>query len=64
MINVLIVDDQELIRSGLRTIVEAHPELTVAEQDTKFGKDLFASDPASCCTMRKGMWLRVRTWTS
>jgi DNA-binding NarL/FixJ family response regulator len=29
MIRVMIVDDQELIRAGLRTIIDAHPELTV-----------------------------------
>lgn len=30
MIRVLIVDDQEMIRTGLRTIINAHPELQVA----------------------------------
>ncbi|WP_018157755.1 phosphoadenylyl-sulfate reductase [Demetria terragena] len=34
-------------------IVDVKPTLTVAEQDEKYGKDLFASDPASCCRMRK-----------
>jgi DNA-binding NarL/FixJ family response regulator len=29
MVRVMLVDDQEMIRFGLRTIVEAHPELTV-----------------------------------
>lgn len=29
MIRVLIVDDQEMIRVGLRTIIDAHPDLTV-----------------------------------
>lgn len=29
MIRVMLVDDQELIRLGLRTIIDAHPELTV-----------------------------------
>ena len=29
MINVMIVDDQEMIRVGLRTIIGAHPELSV-----------------------------------
>ncbi|WP_028709045.1 response regulator transcription factor [Propionicicella superfundia] len=29
MIRVLIVDDQEMIRTGLRTIVDAHPDLEV-----------------------------------
>lgn len=34
-------------------IVDVMPELTVAEQDEKYGKDLFARDPAACCQMRK-----------
>ena len=35
------------------TIVDVMPELTVAEQDAKYGKDLFARDPGLCCQMRK-----------
>jgi len=35
------------------TIVQAEPELTVAEQDATFGKDLFNVDPGACCNMRK-----------
>ncbi|MFF2276945.1 phosphoadenylyl-sulfate reductase [Agromyces sp. NPDC058126] len=34
-------------------IVDVLPELTVAEQDAKYGKDLFARDAGSCCAMRK-----------
>ncbi|MDT7742850.1 MAG: phosphoadenosine phosphosulfate reductase, partial [Actinomycetota bacterium] len=34
------------------TIVEAHPEHTVAEQDALLGKDLFATDPGRCCNLR------------
>src|SRR5690349_11076683 len=30
------------------TIVDVMPKLTVAEQDAKYGKDLFARDPALC----------------
>ena len=37
---------------GVR-IVEATPELTVAEQDATHGKDLFRTDPNACCGMRK-----------
>ena len=29
MIRVLLVDDQDMIRIGLRTILESRPELTV-----------------------------------
>lgn len=35
------------------TVVNVEPELSVAEQDAKFGKDLFARDPGLCCQMRK-----------
>jgi len=34
-------------------VVNVTPEHTVAEQDQLVGKDLFASDPAACCRMRK-----------
>ena len=32
MIRVMIVDDQEMIRAGLRTIINAHPELEVVAE--------------------------------
>ena len=35
------------------TVVDAQPELTVAEQDAQLGKDLFATDPTRCCAIRK-----------
>lgn len=35
------------------TVVDVLPELTVAEQDEKHGKDLFARDPGLCCAIRK-----------
>lgn len=47
---------------GLRDAVAAtlpvnvrslEPELTVAEQDEQFGKDLYKTDPDKCCAMRK-----------
>ncbi|MUL77658.1 phosphoadenylyl-sulfate reductase [Mycobacterium sp. CBMA226] len=34
-------------------VVNVTPEQTVAEQDRLVGKDLFASDPARCCSLRK-----------
>jgi phosphoadenosine phosphosulfate reductase len=34
-------------------VVNVTPEKSVAEQDQLFGKDLFASDAAACCRMRK-----------
>lgn len=34
-------------------VVNVTPELTVAEQDARYGKDLFASNPDLCCKMRK-----------
>ncbi len=35
------------------TVVTAHPELSVAEQDERYGADLWARDPDLCCAMRK-----------
>jgi len=37
---------------GVR-IVQAEPELTVAEQDATYGKDLYKTDPDLCCKLRK-----------
>jgi len=34
-------------------VINVTPELTVAEQDAAYGKDLFARDPDQCCGMRK-----------
>ena len=45
---------RDLVQESLDVnIVDLKPELTVEEQDREFGKDLFASDPAACCRMRK-----------
>ena len=34
-------------------VVNVTPELTVAEQDAAYGKDLFRTDPDRCCALRK-----------
>ncbi|MGI3780172.1 MAG: phosphoadenylyl-sulfate reductase [Janthinobacterium lividum] len=34
-------------------LINVLPELTVAEQDAAYGKDLFATSPDQCCGMRK-----------
>lgn len=34
-------------------IVDVRPPLSVAEQDAAYGAQLYASDPAACCRMRK-----------
>ncbi len=34
-------------------LISVTPEQTVAEQDTAWGKDLFARDPDQCCALRK-----------
>jgi phosphoadenosine phosphosulfate reductase len=34
-------------------VINVTPEHTVAQQDELVGKDLFASDPARCCNLRK-----------
>jgi phosphoadenosine phosphosulfate reductase len=45
---------RDLVQESLDVnIVDLKPELTVKEQDREYGKDLFASDPAACCRMRK-----------
>lgn len=43
----------EVERSLDITLVDVLPTLSVAEQDLSFGKDLFATDPAQCCALRK-----------
>jgi phosphoadenosine phosphosulfate reductase len=35
------------------TVVDVHPDLTVAEQDARFGARLHDRDPDRCCAMRK-----------
>ncbi len=45
---------RDLVQESLDVnVVDLTPELTVAEQDEQYGKDLFARDPAECCRMRK-----------
>ncbi|WP_067432120.1 phosphoadenylyl-sulfate reductase [Nocardioides jensenii] len=34
-------------------LVTIKPDLTVAEQDAQFGKDLYKTDPDRCCAIRK-----------
>lgn len=34
-------------------VIDVTADLTVAEQDAAYGKDLFARDPDQCCAMRK-----------
>ncbi|MGP9651695.1 phosphoadenylyl-sulfate reductase [Glutamicibacter sp. AOP38-B1-38] len=48
-----IATRNEVARALPVRIIDVLPELTVAEQDAKFGKELFARDAASCCQMRK-----------
>ncbi len=53
MIRVMIVDDQEMIRAGLRTFIEANPELTVVA-DTGDGFEAIAwldTNPADVVLM-------------
>lgn len=45
-------------RDAVETVYDVHvlnvtPELTVAQQDERYGKDLFARDAGACCGMRK-----------
>ncbi len=34
-------------------VIDVTADLTVAEQDARYGKDLFATEPDRCCAMRK-----------
>lgn len=34
-------------------VVDVLPQLSVAQQDQQYGKDLFATDPTACCRLRK-----------
>ncbi|GAB2469435.1 phosphoadenylyl-sulfate reductase [Luteococcus sediminum] len=43
----------ELARTWPVNVIDVLPELTVAQQDEQYGKDLFATDPAACCGLRK-----------
>lgn len=43
----------EVARALDVTVVDVLPRLSVAEQDRVHGKDLFKTDPAACCRMRK-----------
>lgn len=43
----------EAARSFPITIVNVTPRQSVAEQDEEFGKDMFATDPNTCCFLRK-----------
>ena len=45
---------RDAVESSMRlTIVDVRPEQSVAEQDASLGTDLFSSDPARCCQLRK-----------
>ena len=35
------------------TVVDVAPELSLAEQDERYGPDLWSRDPAACCRLRK-----------
>lgn len=39
-------------------VVDVKPELTVAEQDARYGEKLYERDPSLCCAMRKVAPLR------
>ncbi|PJJ44025.1 phosphoadenosine phosphosulfate reductase [Glutamicibacter mysorens] len=47
------VTRDEVARTLDVNVVDVLPQLSVAEQDEKFGKDLFSRDPAACCQLRK-----------
>lgn len=40
-------------RLGLRAVVDVTPELSVTQQDSRYGAKLYRRDPDNCCGMRK-----------
>lgn len=45
---------RDAVESTMRlTVVDVTPELTVAEQDAKYGPRLYERDPGLCCRLRK-----------
>ncbi len=49
---------RDLARDLGLTVLDVRPALSVAQQDQRYGVDLFASDPDACCRMRKTIPLR------
>jgi phosphoadenosine phosphosulfate reductase len=49
---------RELARDLGLTVLDVRPDLSVAQQDRRFGADLFERDPDTCCGMRKTVPLR------
>ncbi len=48
------IGTRDAVEASMRlTVVDVTPEQTVAEQDADHGKDLFSSNPALCCQLRK-----------
>lgn len=48
------IGTRDLVASTMElTIVDVQSELSVAEQDKEFGKDLWARNPGKCCELRK-----------
>ena len=48
------VGTRDAVETTLRVnVVDVRPQLTVLEQDSEFGKNLFERDPGACCAMRK-----------
>lgn len=43
----------ELVRTWGLNVVDVRPALSVSEQEARWGPDLFARDPDSCCRLRK-----------
>ncbi|CAN5814496.1 phosphoadenylyl-sulfate reductase [soil metagenome] len=40
-------------RLGLQAVVDVTPELSVPQQDSRYGSELYRRDPDNCCEMRK-----------
>jgi phosphoadenosine phosphosulfate reductase len=49
---------RDLTRDLGLTVLDVRPDLSVAQQDQRYGSDLFARDPDACCQLRKTIPLR------
>lgn len=48
------VGTREAVETTMQVnVVDVRPRLTVVEQDSEYGKNLFERDPTACCAMRK-----------
>lgn len=48
------VGTRQAVEASMRVnVVDVRPQLSVAEQDERYGRELYSQDPTACCAMRK-----------